>query len=534
MKDKIFSSFFIILSFTFLGKIFGFVEKQIIAYYFGTGWEVDAYFLAVNLSLAIYIFFEEILQPTFLPFFLKSKEISHQKAYQFANSLFIFLGIILLLISVACVQWSVSIIKIFAPGFEGEKLALSTNLFQIMSLVIVFQGISTLLYYFLNSYKFFFIPALGQFAFKMMSALGIIIFYSSFGIRSLALAFLTAVIFKFVIIVSGVIAKKLYYFTRIYLRNVGMKQFLFLILPLVIGIFFHQLSDRVDDYFASQLSEGMLASINYAKKVVWLPLMVIPNSLVIVLLPFFSSFASDPGNQENLKNLRILFIKWFQIVFFIFILLEIYFLIMDQFIIQFIFERGKFDTLSTHLTAQVFFYYSLGLAAVAIDYLIVQLFYSFRDTRTPIIVGISCILLNILLTVLLINSLQHRAIGLAFSVYKIIKVIILFSLIQNKVLIFERKGFISGVISLIFIIGPALVILLISRFAVNNFFGQEQLFYQNFLTLFITSFVFFGGAFIIAYKKKLFYMDQILEMVKGLITHRKSITDSGIPKNNKA
>lgn len=529
MKDKIFNSFFIILSFTLLGKVFGFVEKQVIAYYFGTGWEVDAYFVAMNLALAIYFFFEEILQPTFLPIFLKFKDTSNQKAYQFANSLFIILGVILLLLSIVCVQFSESIIHLFAPGFKGEKLTLAAGFLQIMSLATVFQGLSSLLYYFLNSYKLFFIPALSQFTFKMMSALGIILFYHSLGIRSLAFAFFTAVIFKFMVLISGVIAKRLYQLTRVYLRNVGMRQFLFLVLPLVIGVLFYQLSERVDDYFASQLPEGMLASINYAKRVVSLPLVAITNSLCIVLLPFFSSYTADPGNPENMKNLRELFIKWLQIVIFIFILLEIYFLVMDQFIIQFIFERGKFDSTSTLLTAQAFFYYSLGLVAFAVDFLIMQLFFSFRDTRTPIIVGIACVLLNILLTVLLIESLQHRAIGLAFSFHKSIKVIVLFFLIQSKVSIFEIKGFMRSIRSLVTMMGPALILFLISRFALDHFLNIDHSLYLKVFNLTLTFLVFFGTAFMIAYKRHLFYMDQILEMLKGLVAHRKIPTkDRGL------
>jgi len=518
MKDKIFNSFFIILSFTLLGKVFGFVEKLLIAYYFGTRWEVDAFFVAVNLALVIYFVTDEILQPTFLPLFLKLRDDSHQKAFRFTNSVIALFGALLVIISIVCVQFSEFFIHQFAPGFMGETLYLAANLFKIMSLVIVFQGLSVLLYYFLNSHKIFFIPALGQFTFKMMSVLGIMVFYSYLGIKSLALAFLTAVVFKFLILVIGIAAKRLYHFTKIYFKNVGMREFLLLIAPIVVGTLFVQLSNRVDDYFASMLSEGMLSSINYAKRVIHLPLVVLPHSLCIVLLPFLSSYTSDPGNQENIKKLKELFNKWFQIVIFIFILIEIYFLLMDKNIIQLIFERGEFSRSSTLLTAQAFFYYSLGLVAFAADFLLMQLFYAFRDTKTPIIIGIACVVLNILLTILLIKQLQHRAIGLAFSVHKTIKVIILLCLIQSKVPIFERRGFLLGVRSMFITVGPALFILVFCRYLFHYLLIQQQLPFQNVLYLSFTFLTSFGSAFFIAYKMKLFYMDEMPQMVKGMIS----------------
>lgn len=521
MKDKIFNSFFIILFFTLLGKVFGFVEKLVIAYYFGTSWQVDAFFIAVNLSLVTYFLSDEILQPTFLPLFVKFRDNSQQKAYQFTNTLFTLFGGFLLIVSIVCVLFSEFFIHRFAPGFKGEKLYLAAYLFRIMSLVIAFQGLSVLLYYFLNSHKIFFIPAFGQFTFKIMSVLGILAFYRYLGIKSLAFAFLTAVLFKFFVMGIGIAAKRLYKFTKIYFKNVGMKEFLILITPIVVGALFFHLSSRIDDYFASMLSEGMLSSINYAKRVIHLPLLVLPHSLCIVLLPFLSSYTSDPGNKENLHKLKRLFNKWFQIIIFIFILIEIYFLTLDKNIIQFIFERGEFSRSSTLLTAQAFFYFSLGIAAFAADFLLMQLFYAFRDTKTPIIVGIACVIFNIALTILLIKPLQHRAIGLAFSIHKTLKVIILLFLIQSKVPIFERKRFLRGVKSLFITAGPSFLLLMFCRYAYNHFILPKHFILQNTLYLCFTFLLFFGTAFFTAYKTATFHMDEMPRMVKGMIQSAK-------------
>ena len=50
-------------------KGLGFVEKILLAYFFGTGIEVDAYLVAYTIPFSAYIVLREVIEPSFLPTF---------------------------------------------------------------------------------------------------------------------------------------------------------------------------------------------------------------------------------------------------------------------------------------------------------------------------------------------------------------------------------------------------------------------------------------------------------------------------------
>ncbi len=53
-------------------KGLGFVEKILLAYFFGTGIEVDAYLVAYTIPFSAYIVLREVVEPSFLPTFLRT------------------------------------------------------------------------------------------------------------------------------------------------------------------------------------------------------------------------------------------------------------------------------------------------------------------------------------------------------------------------------------------------------------------------------------------------------------------------------
>ena len=52
-------------------KGLGFVEKLLLAYYFGTGPQVDAYLVVFTIIFSAYVVLREVVRPSFLPTFQK-------------------------------------------------------------------------------------------------------------------------------------------------------------------------------------------------------------------------------------------------------------------------------------------------------------------------------------------------------------------------------------------------------------------------------------------------------------------------------
>jgi putative peptidoglycan lipid II flippase len=89
-------------------------------------------------------------------------------------------------------------------------------------------------------------------------------------------------------------------------------------------------------------------------------------------------------------------------------------------IVQVLFQHGKFSAQSTALTSRALLYYSLGLPGFAGIKLVTPLFYSLKDTATPVRVGVYALVLNIVLNLIFIalfsTSLSNGGPALATSI----------------------------------------------------------------------------------------------------------------------
>jgi putative peptidoglycan lipid II flippase len=96
------------------------------------------------------------------------------------------------------------------------------------------------------------------------------------------------------------------------------------------------------------------------------------------------------------------------------------------------FERGAFSADASIMTSGALIYYSIGLVAIALRSMLNKVFYSLQDTKTPMINGVIGVLLNVILNLMLIGSMQHRGLALATSISTIITTITLLYRLRIK------------------------------------------------------------------------------------------------------
>ena len=159
-----------------------------------------------------------------------------------------------------------------------------------------------------------------------------------------------------------------------------------------------------------------------------MPIIVLPYALGIVIFPFFSELAILRENEK----LRRMLLHGLKLMAFLFVPMAAGLIILRVPVVRILFERGAFGAHSTDLTSSALFYYALGLFSFAVEAVLVQFYFSMFDTKTPIVVGVLCVLLNVLLTVVLFRPLGHRGIALALAVSKSVKVAVLYRLLNRK------------------------------------------------------------------------------------------------------
>lgn len=419
---------------TLLAKAFGYIEKVVLAYYFGTNYEIDVYILVISIIMSVYIFFREIIEPGFMHVFLKGIRANDEDgAWAFFNNIARLILLITVILSVFTFFFSNVLINIFAPGFLGIKRTLSVQLLKYAFPATVFLSITALTNIALNGKKKFVLPATGDLTFKVVILLALIFLFNCLGIYSLVYGLILGSVIKFGLHSIGLYKK--YMISKLNFSTSYTQDAWKLTWPLVIGVTFSQFSSLIDNFFASYMKEGTIAALSFSKKIVELPVILFPYILSIVVFPYFSEL-SIAKEKEKLSGLLLQSLSWITVIF---LPLSVFFNIFSYELVEIIFKRGAFDVYSTNITARSLAVYSFGLIFFALETIVVIFYFANSDTKTPIFVGVICVLENILLSYVFINIFGYTGIALSMVISKATKVLILFFLLKVRNLINFNK-----------------------------------------------------------------------------------------------
>jgi murein biosynthesis integral membrane protein MurJ len=422
----------VISGITMLVKIAGYAEKMLLAYYWGTGYEADAYNAVFAFIFSIFVFFREIIEPGFLHTFLKVKHASGEK-----KSWHVFFSVFWIIFPAGTVVllclflFPDQVVHGVLPGFSGARFELTSGLIRYASFACIFMIPSTLTYITLTACKRFTSAAVGDLAFKLVIVAGILLLAGHTSIYSAIYGMVFGAAVKLAI--HGIALRKFFFIENISgIRSSYVRTVWILAWPLLIGIIFSQISTLTDNVFASYLQEGSISALNYAKKVVELPVVIFPYAISIVVFPFFSELHIEK-DMRRLRKLLGETLKWIAIVF---IPLAILLFFFSDTVTQLIFQRGAFDGSSTGLTSAPLAVYALGMPAFAIETVLVIFYFSIADTKAPVFTGIGCVIINIAFTWILIRYVGYTGIAWGLVVSKTLKVIILLYLLKYR---FNKK-----------------------------------------------------------------------------------------------
>jgi len=411
-------------------KVFGFVEKQVLAYFFGTGFQIDAYFVTFGILIGFWDCVRDLVGPAFLPVLVETKEkYTEAEGWKLISLVLNLLAIILFSLSLLCVIFAPSLVHLVAPGFEGERFRVAVNLARIMFAGAAFFGIEILTFLVLNSYRRFILPVLGDFSFKVLGLMGLIALYRPLGIYGLGIGILIGSLVAPLVHLLGLWKKRHLYQATLDTRFRPFRKVISLMPPLMIGLFFIQGRRLIDNAFASTLAVGSVASLTFAYRLIDFPFVAIAEPLAVVLFPFFSDLAVRHSREELAETLRTAL----KTILLVFIPLSIGLFMLRLPIIQLLFERGQFDASSTQMTVLPLTYYALGMTSYALEVVLLKFYYSLSDTRTPILLEAIAFTFHIALVYFLIGPLAHGGIALAFTLSKTTKVLLLYALLKKKV-----------------------------------------------------------------------------------------------------
>ncbi|WP_291632272.1 murein biosynthesis integral membrane protein MurJ [Clostridium sp.] len=388
-----------------LSKLIGTVREFIIAAQFGASIESDIFKTATRIPYIFYGCVGAALTTSFIPAFSKVKD-DIKEANEFFNNILNILFVLCFILTLLGIVFSTELTQTMASGFNSEAIAKTVFMTKIAMPSIIFLALSGLYTGYLQSYGIFLQPALTGIVSSIVVIVGILVFYK-YGIIAAVIAFLISSVAQMMI--QRPFMPNYKYKMYINLKDENVRGMLKLAIPTLISTAVNQINVIVASDYASRLGAGSISVVDYASKLSTLISQVFIVSITTVFYPMLTErFAQN--DHEGFKNL---FIKSVNVVILIAVPLVFGLAALSTPIVKLTLGHGKFDTAATVSTALCLKYLAFsGLGYSLID-ILSKVFYSTRNTVTPMINGFVLIILNIILIVLL--APKYGVVGLALA-----------------------------------------------------------------------------------------------------------------------
>ncbi len=424
------------------GQLMGLLRGMLVAQAFPVI-ELDAFYAANRVSETLFTLIAagalgSAFLPTFTGFLVKGDSPS---AWQLAASLARLVTLSLSLLAGLAAVFAPQIVNhLLAPGLSANPtiFSLTVDLLRIQLISAVLFGLGGLLVGILNAHQTFFIPQSTAAMYQIGQIFGVLVLARWLGIYGLAWGVVIGAGLYLIVQVPSVLKllpkEQQPWSLHADLASPAVRQVLVLMGPRVLGAGVVQLNFWVNTWLASQMAAGSVTSLFYGFALMLMAQAAIAQSVAIAAMPTFSAqFAL--GKVDEMRSALAAAIRG-MLLFAIPASLGL--VILARPIVSMLYQRGKFDELTTSMTAWALAWYAAGMVGHAVLEVLTRAFYARQDTSTPVVVGIGAMTLNVILSILLSNWFQqigwmpHGGLALANSLATGLEAAVLFLLMRRQ------------------------------------------------------------------------------------------------------
>lgn len=432
-------------------RVFGLIRDRLLATQFGAGDQLDVYYAAFRIPDLIFnVLVLGALSAAFIPVFVqyieRAKSDSHVKkeVWYLANSLLNILLVGLVVLGATLFICAPLVVPLIAPGFDAEKQAMVVKMTRIMLGSIVFFGISNVMTGILNSFKRYVNFAFAPVMYNIGIIIGIVAFVPRYGIYGLAYGVILGAFFHFLVQIPGVLRIGYRYQAVADRRHPGVREIGRLMVPRTFGLAVNQIDQLVSVIIGSFLAAGSVAVFNFANNLQHFPISVFGVSLAVASYPFFSEASARKDNAMFVVH----FSTTFRRILFLIIPISVLIVLLRAQIVRVVLGSGAFDWTATYLTAQTLGFFALSLFAQSTIPLLARSFYAWHDTKTPVLVAIGTVCLNIMGAIILSRMMGVVGLGLSFTIASIIQMLTLLLLLRKRRGYLDDKKIVLSVVKI--------------------------------------------------------------------------------------
>lgn len=179
--------------------------------------------------------------------------------------------------------------------------------------------------------------------------------------------------------------------------------------PTVLGSSVYLINMVVSRFIGLSLNDAAVSVLNYATRLMELPIGVFAVAVSTVIFPLISRFAA----QGDLESLGGAYRKGMRLILFINIPAAVGLAVLAEPIIRLFFQHGAFHRSDTAMMAPVLAVFAIGLPFFSFVNLVLRAFYAQKDTVTPVRAAVLSFVVNLVLSIVLMQWLS--TVGLAIA-----------------------------------------------------------------------------------------------------------------------
>lgn len=440
-------------------KMVGLVRTILMANYYGTGFITDAFTLSQDIPIILFGALFSAVATTYMPLYSKMYEKEGEAAANRFTSqtlnLLLLVSLISSLVGIFCSDWLAHLIGF---SFSDQTIALTSFYLKFSFSFLFFNSIATLLEALLQ-YKNVFLPQIliGYGQTGCIIVLTVVSAHTSY--YALVFGILLGCAFRAFGILILAWNHGFRYTRR---RGAGEKtayarEILLLSLPVFVGGSINQINAMVDKILAAGLPTGTIGALNYGNVFMTMISILTVTILVTIVYPRLTLARLN----DDYTHFNAIAAQGMNVTMLISIPFTMGAMLYSDQVVQVVFERGSFDHASVAMTAPALFYYSVGLTFVAVNALLIKIYYALGDVRTPVLCAAAGAVINIGLDLLLVGPMTHGGLALATSASAAVNALML--------VVFMRKR--HPQIRLYDSVEKAWAILLFSALSVGSSYG---------------------------------------------------------------
>lgn len=424
-----------------LSQVVGLLAKSLTGAAFGTGPESEAFFAANRFTEILFNLvaggaLASAFIPTFTGYLIKK---DRSNAWKLASAIANLVTFLLTIVSVLAFIFAPQVVRyLLAPGFaatDPAKEALTIELLRIQLPSAIVFGISGLVMGILNAHQNFLLPALAPSMYSLGWIMGSVFFAPKMGIYGLAWGIVLGACLHLVLQFPALLRlPQWHYSPTLGLHLPAVREVARLMGPRLLGVAVVQLNFLLNTYLASMQQEGSLTGISLAFPLMIMPQAAIAQSIAIAALPTFSAQVA----RGHLEEMRSSLAATLRVVLLLSIPATLGLILLRQPLVALIYQRKEFTTASTELVSWAVMWYATGLVGHCVVEVVSRAFYSLHDTKTPVIVGVIAMSLNLAFSLLFsalfnrVGWMTHGGLALANSLATALEMVGLLLLMRKR------------------------------------------------------------------------------------------------------